>query len=298
VSKPRSKRDELKAPAPLREPPTVVLETKVTTETTTRNLRVRVAGGTIDVRRQGQRGPTLVFAHYWGGSAGTWDAVVERLPADRDTVRFDQRGWSSSQTLPGPYHLDQLADDLIDVVEQLGLDRYVLVGHSMGGKVSQLAAARHPSGLAGLALLAPAPPQPPASVTPEYQQFLAHAYDSPQTVEQALDHALTAIALEGTVRDTVVRDSLASDGVPRHEWPLRGIAQDVTNAAKAIDVPVLVLAGEHDQVEPPHVLREHLMPHIPHARFEVVPGSGHLLPLEAPRAVVAALEDFTAGLSH
>jgi pimeloyl-ACP methyl ester carboxylesterase len=103
-----------------------------------------------------------VFVHYWGGSAGTWGAVVQRLPADRDTVLFDQRGWSSSRTLAGPYHLVQLADDLIDVVEGLGLDRYVLVGHSMGGKVSQL-----------------------------------------------------------------------------------------TNAAKAIDVPVLVLAGEHDQVEPP-----------------------------------------------
>ncbi|GGP35068.1 hydrolase [Streptomyces abikoensis] len=239
-----------------------------------------------------------MFVHYWGGSAGTWDAVVGKLPADSATVRFDQRGWGSSRTLPGPYHLDRLADDVIDVVEGLALDRFVLVGHSMGGKVAQLAAARHPEGLAGLALVAPAPPRPPASVTAEYQRFLAHAYDSARTVEEALDHALTATRLEGAVRNAAVRDSLASDDAAREEWPLRGIAADITDAAGAISVPVLVLAGEDDRVEPPHVLRACLLPHVPHARFDTVPGSGHLLPLEAPEAVAAALADFAAGLSR
>ncbi|GAA0380947.1 alpha/beta hydrolase [Streptomyces blastmyceticus] len=265
----------------------------MTTETTIR--RVPVAGGALDVHRRGQRGPTLVFAHYWGGSASTWDAVVERLPADRDTVRFDQRGWSSSRALPGPYHLDQLADDLIGLVEGLGLDRFVLVGHSMGGKVCQLVAARRPAGLAGLVLLAPAPPEPPAGLTAEHRRSLAHAYDSAQAVGQALDHALTAAPLEDTVKSAVVRDSLAGDDSARREWPLRGIAADVTDAARAIDVPVVVLAGEHDKVEPSHVLRRHLLPHVPQARFSVVPGSGHLLPLEAPEAVAAALEDFVSG---
>lgn len=259
---------------------------------------VRVSGGAIDVRRQGrQRGPTLVFVHYWGGSAGTWDAVVEQLPAACVTVRFDQRGWSSSRALPGPYHLDQLADDLVDVVEGLGLGRFVFVGHSMGGKVSMLAAARRPAGLTGLALLAPAPPQPPATVTAEYRRALSHAYDSAQSVEQALDHALTAAPPAEPIRSAVVRDSLAGGDEARREWPLRGIAADVTEAARAIDVPVLVLAGEHDRVEPPHVLSSHLMPYLSRARFEVVPASGHLLPVEAPVAVAAAVGDFAAGLA-
>ncbi|WP_162596761.1 hypothetical protein [Streptomyces sp. NEAU-S7GS2] len=94
-----------------------------------------MADGSIEVRRRGRCGPTLVFVHYWGGSAGTWDAVVERLPADRDTVRFDQRGWGASRALPGPHRLDQLADDLIDIVTGLGLglglDTFVLVGSAI-----------------------------------------------------------------------------------------------------------------------------------------------------------------------
>ncbi|GGM14274.1 hypothetical protein GCM10010129_68030 [Streptomyces fumigatiscleroticus] len=168
----------------------------------------------------------------------------------------------------------------------------------MGGKVSQLVAARRPAGLAGLVLVAPAPPQPPATVTEEYRQGLSHAYDSPATVRHALDHVLTATPLPAAVRAAVVRDSLAAGAEARQEWPLHGIAQDITRAVRDIEVPVTVLAAQHDAVEPPHVLRECLLPHIPHATLTTVPAVGHLLPAEAPGAVATALEDFLTLLRH
>ncbi|MFI0819889.1 alpha/beta fold hydrolase [Streptomyces sp. NPDC021098] len=254
---------------------------------------VPVAGGSLDVHVGGRTGPTLVFVHYWGGSAGTWGDVIGQLPPGQATVRFDQRGWGTSRALPGPYHLDRLADDLVRVVEGCVSGPFVLVGHSMGGKVSQLVAARRPAGLVGLVLVAPAPPRPPETVTEEYRQGLSHAYDSPETVRHALDHVLTATPLPERARAAAVGDSLAAGtAAARHEWPLRGIAQDITRAARDIEVPVLVLAGERDAVEPPHVLRDHLLPHIPHAALTTVPGAGHLLPVEDPAAVATALEGF------
>ncbi|WP_078897216.1 alpha/beta fold hydrolase [Streptomyces rimosus] len=260
---------------------------------------VAVAGGSLDVRiGGGSSGPALVFTHYWGGSAGTWDEVVRCLPPERTTVRFDQRGWGASRGLPGPYHLDQLADDLLRIVEACVSGPFVLVGHSMGGKVGQLAAARRPAGLAGLFLVAPAPPLPAPAVTEEYRRGLSHAYDSPEAVGHALDHVLTAVAVSRTVRDTVVRDSLAAAADARTEWPLRGIARDVTGEARRIAAPVAVLAGEHDKVEPPSVLRECLLPYVPHATMTTVPGAGHLLPLEAPEAVAEALGEFLAAVGE
>jgi pimeloyl-ACP methyl ester carboxylesterase len=260
---------------------------------------VAVAGGSLEVQIEGQSsGPTLVFTHYWGGSASTWDEVVRRLPSEQATVRFDQRGWGTSRELPGPYHLDQLADDLVRVVEECVAGPFVLVGHSMGGKVSQLVAARRPARLVGLVLVAPAPALPAAVVTEEYRQGLSHAYDSPETVGNALDHVLTAVAVSQPVRDAVVRDSLAASADARTEWPLRGIAQDITKEARHIETPVTVLAGEHDKVEPPNVLRECLLPYVPHATMTTVPGVGHLLPLEAPEAVADALGGFLATVLH
>ncbi|GGZ26125.1 hydrolase [Streptomyces olivaceoviridis] len=255
---------------------------------------VAVAGGSLEARIEGERGPTLVFAHYWGGSAGTWDEVVRRLPPEQATVRFDQRGWGTSRQLPGPYHLDRLADDLLRVVEECVTGPFVLVGHSMGGKVGQLVAARRPAGLIGAVLVAPAPARPAPAVTEEYRQALSHAYDSPESVGHALDHVLTAVSVPAPVRDAIVRDSLAAAPEARTEWPLRGIAQDITEQARHIRVPVAVLAGEHDKVEPPAVLRACLLPYVPHATLTTVPGAGHLLPLEAPEAIADALVDFLA----
>ncbi|MGW2330264.1 alpha/beta fold hydrolase [Streptomyces sp. NPDC001700] len=265
---------------------------------TEKTRTVPVAGGSLDVRTGGHTGPTLVFVHYWGGSADTWNGVLGHLPPTQATVRYDQRGWGTSRALPGPYHLDQLADDLARVAGTRVPGPFVLVGHSMGGKVSQLVAARRPSGLVGLVLVAPAPPQPPATVTEEYRQGLSHAYDSAETVRHALDHVLTATPLPAAVRATAVRDSLAAGPEARQEWPLHSIAHDITLAAHDIEVPVTVLAGENDLVEPPGVLRDHLLPHIPHATLTTVPDVGHLLPVEAPGAVATALGDVLAALQH
>lgn len=263
-------------------------------------VAVPVDGGTLHVQRQGRHqsrgGPALVLAHYWGGSARTWDAFVDHLPPGRSTVRYDQRGWGRSRALPGPYHLEQLAEDLLTVTRRLGLEHFVLVGHSMGGKVCQLAAARRPEGLAGLVLVAPAPPRPAPTATLDHRKALAHAYDSPQSAGHALDHVLTAAPLPPEVRAAAIHDSLASDTPAREEWPLHGLATDITAASARIRVPTLVLTGRHDRVEPADLLRTHLLPHLPHAHLTVVPGAGHLLPLEAPAALADAVESFTAGL--
>lgn len=237
-------------------------------------------------------GPTLVFLHYWGGSGRTWDLVRERLDG-RDTLAVDQRGWGRSRALPGPYTLQQLADDVLATIAEAGIDDYVLVGHSMGGKVAQLVAATRPDGLRGIVLVAPGPAKPAAMITPDYQAALSHAYDSAESVAGARDHILTASALPGGRAEQVVADSLSSASEDaRTEWPLHGIAEDISDRTRRIAVPALVIGGEHDHVEPVDVLRDNLLPYLADAEFTVVPGTGHLMPLEAPEALAAAIGAF------
>ncbi|MBB1151518.1 alpha/beta fold hydrolase [Amycolatopsis dendrobii] len=239
--------------------------------------------------RQGD-GPVLVFLHYWGGSARTWQPVLDRLPG-RAALTVDLRGWGRSRELPGPYTLEQFAHDTAAVVADAGVTDYLLVGHSMGGKVAQLAASARPDGLAGLVLVAPGPAKPAATVTPEYREGLAHAYDSDESTAAARDAVLTATALSDETKAQIVADSRACGEEARLEWPLHGIAEDITSAARGIDVPVLVVAGEHDRVEPAGVLRDNLLPYLARARMTVLPRSGHLLPLEAPDELAQLLED-------
>jgi pimeloyl-ACP methyl ester carboxylesterase len=73
---------------------------------------------------------------------------------------------------------------------------------------------------------------------------------------------------------------------------------DISAQVEAIDVPVIVLAGKHDRVDPPEVLADHLVPHIPRAELVELSDTGHLSPLEVPGQVAAHLTEFTTYLTH
>jgi pimeloyl-ACP methyl ester carboxylesterase len=119
----------------------------------TKSTEVDVRGGRLPVWTQPGEPTTLVFLHLWGGSHRIFAPVIVRLASGCAVVSYDQRGWGAARDLPGPYGISELADDAMAVIAGLGLSRYVLVGHSMGGKVAQLAASRRPEGLAALALI-------------------------------------------------------------------------------------------------------------------------------------------------
>jgi 3-oxoadipate enol-lactonase len=115
---------------------------------------IQTHGAAIGISESGEGEPVCVFLHYWGGSARTWDGVVDRVNGNVRCVSVDQRGWGGSLVSDGRYDLIALADDVQSIVAELDVHQYILVGHSMGGKVAQIVATRHPAGLAGLVLVA------------------------------------------------------------------------------------------------------------------------------------------------
>jgi pimeloyl-ACP methyl ester carboxylesterase len=252
------------------------------------SVDVPVRGGRLPAwTRVGGSAP-LVFLHLWGGSHRTFTPVIDRLTSGCAVVSYDHRGWGAARDLPGPYGIDELADDALAVVAGLGISRYILVGHSMGGKVAQIAASRRPKGLAALALIAPAPPRP--AVDAETAEALIHAFDSRDAIGHALEHMLTDQPLPADLREQVIADGLAGNREAQIAWPLGGITLDITAATQAIEVPVQVLAGRNDQVDPPESLEANLLPYMPTARMTVLEGTGHLSPLEVPERVAAELD--------
>jgi pimeloyl-ACP methyl ester carboxylesterase len=101
----------------------------------------------------------LPSAQFVGAELKGVRSELDLLPG-RAIVSIEARGWRRSRGLPGPYTLEQLAQDVRDVISDAGLTDYILVGHSAGGKVAQLVAAAPPAGLAGLVLVASVPSKP------------------------------------------------------------------------------------------------------------------------------------------
>jgi 3-oxoadipate enol-lactonase len=258
-------------------------------------MKIAVNGIHINIRERGQGTPSLVFLHYWGGSSRTWDGVAAELADGHRSIAIDHRGWGDSDAPQTGYRLADLADDAHGVIEALELRRYVLIGHSMGGKAAQLLAARRPVGLCGLVLVAPSPPTPTVPQQ-EQREALLHAYDSTDSIAYVRDHILTALPLTEEQRAQVIEDSLRGAHQARRAWPTEMMPEDIRSDVSLINVPTLVLSGERDQVDPPERLRQELLPHIAGAELQVLPNAGHLSMLEAPKAVAHAIEQFVATL--
>ena len=259
-------------------------------------MKIAANGIRINVRDRGRGEPSLVFLHYWGGSSRTWDEVIDQLADQHRSIALDHRGWGESDAPAQGYGISDLANDAQSVITALELQRYVIVGHSMGGKTAQLLASRRPVGLAGLVLVAPAPPGP--TVLPnERREALLHIYDSRESIAYVRDNVLTALPLSESQKERVIEDSLRGAAAAKLAWPTLAMLEDIRADVRRINVPTLVLSGEKDPVDPPAKLRDEVLPRIPGAQLQVLPRAGHLPMLEVPEAVAGAIRQFSGAVA-
>ncbi len=236
-----------------------------------------------DVTRH--RPPAAVLIHPFGGSRGTWADVMDRLGDACVCVTPDLRGFGGNPA--AAFTVEDSADDVIGRCDALGLGRVVVVGHSMGARVAMAVAARRPDRVAALVLLAPSPPTP-EPMTPAARATLAAARDDRYAAERMVGHA-TGGGLSPAQVAAAVDDVLAADPLAWRAWVDVGSKQDLTALVCDVTCPVTVLSGDRDAAIPTDVVEREVVARFAGAKLIRVPGAGHLLPLEAPDAVVEAI---------
>ena len=105
---------------------------------------ITVNGQSLSVARCGQ-GPALLLVHGFTDSAACWASLALALQSDYRLIAYDARGHGLSNRLQGPFSVKDLAEDLIGVVESLGLESAIWVGHSLGAATVAYAAALRPN---------------------------------------------------------------------------------------------------------------------------------------------------------
>jgi len=272
-------------------------------------------GGRIHVVEHGQ-GPPLVLVHGVMLGVAVWAPQLHQLAHHHRVIVVGQRGHGQSMAGEDGYSMDRLAKDLLAVLDQLDVRGAVLVGHSMGGMVAQLAAVDHWAALAarvsGLALVAttcgPLVPGPGG--------------------------AAMAVALTGGARRALRRNERRGSGVlPQDDlraWATRMcfglhpspadieltrsmiaamspsamadlleplLAFDVRGRIGAIDLPTEVVAGARDVLTPPR-MAEAIAARIPGADLTVFPGCGHMVMLERAEELDDLLHRFADRLAR
>jgi len=241
----------------------------------------------------GGTGEVILFHHGYTGSHDGWAEVVERLRDRFRCVVMDSRGAGDSGHPEDGYTIAQYADDVIGMVDALGIGRFTYVGHSMGGVVGMELGVRYGDRLERLVLVAPAP-SGGVVMPPEFRaeaEKLWYGRDAEELVRQRLVGAARPELNDDVVAKARVDRALSvSKGHYEQSWDALVNAR-LSDQLGSIRTPTLMVAGAADSLLKPNLddfgrLRG--------ASLHVFNRVGHMVPTDVPDAFAELVADFMA----
>jgi 3-oxoadipate enol-lactonase len=252
-----------------------------------------IDGVTLHYRLAGRSdGRVLVFANSLGCDLRIWDDVARELEETYRVLTYDKRGHGLSDVGRVPYSLDDHVGDLVGLLSRLRIDRFGMVGLSVGGMIAQKVAARHPGRVEVLALCdcgLRIGPQEMWDARIAAVQRSGIESIAPAVLERWFSHTFRAERTEEVAgwRNMLVRTP--GEGYAGTCAAIRDA--DLTGDAQSIRAPTLCMAGSADLSTPPELVRANADA-ISGARFQMIDGAGHLPPLEQPAVVTRILQSF------
>ena len=251
----------------------------------------------------------VVLVHGARLHAHVWNDYSRRVKDRFHVIAVDQRGHGDSGWgAQDAYHFEELYRDLRAVIEERGLKRYTLVGHSLGGMVSMLYAHHHHDELERLVLVdiaAGLPPVPPGTDLSRIAEVPSpREFDSPEDATEYLA-GLMKLAPRHMVEESV-RHGMRKTESGRHTWkydPALAHMRRPSNKAldfwalvKEIPTRTLLQYGSESRVVTEEIARR-MEAAMPDCRIERIDRAGHALFTDQPDAFAASMERFLAEAS-
>lgn len=236
-------------------------------------------------------GETLVFSNSLGTDFRIWDGVLSHLPADLRTIRYDKRGHGLSAATAAPYAMTTLVEDLAALLDHIGVARAMVVGLSVGGMIAQGLAALRPDLVSALVLMDTA-----------HKIGTADGWNN--RIDTVRQNGMKAVAdgilagwfteayRNGTADFEGYRAMLLRNDIEGYSGLCAALRDaDLTESTRALKVPTLCIAGEHDPTTSPAFMQA-TADLIAGARLEVVKDAGHIPCVERPEEVARLIGEF------
>lgn len=242
-------------------------------------------------------GPTILFVHGFPLDHTMWAAQIEEFSKTHRVVAPDLRGFGGTDGALYSVSMEQFADDLVELLFALQVDKPItFCGLSMGGYIGWQFALRHPQWLGRLILCdtrAAADSAEAAANRLKMADIVVKQGPGPVAVAMmpklfAAQTAQQNPALTEQVRQVVMKTNPIAIAAAHRGMAVR---PDVSGQLSEIRFPSLVIVGEHDAISPRDEMKT-IAQSLPNARFEVIPGAGHMSPMENPVSVNNAIREF------
>jgi pimeloyl-ACP methyl ester carboxylesterase len=225
--------------------------------------------------------PRLVWAHGWGHTHQVLLPLAQTMRQLADSWLVDLPGFGASPLPPSAWGTEDYADAMAEWLATMPAGRKIWIGHSFGCRVGLQLAARHPRAIDALFLIA-------AAGLPPHRSLAARARRWPR---RAAFRMLRALTPEGPARDRLRERYGSSDyrtaGAMRPIL-VKAVNEDLSEAARAVRVPVVLVHGADDRESPPDIA-ERLHALIAGSRLNLLRGFDHWTILTAGRHQVTHL---------
>jgi 3-oxoadipate enol-lactonase len=240
-------------------------------------------------------GAPVILIHGVGADLEMWEPVAALLAPAHRVIRYDMIGHGASAKPPGPYRLNDFVGQLERLADGIGIERFTLVGFSMGGLVAQGFALAQRGRIDRLVLLNTvfdSSAAERAAIAARVREIATGGYAA--SIEPALERWFTP-EFQARRPDVVaaVRRRMEANDVAAYAAAYEVFATADAALAPAIGriaVPTTVVTGAEDQRSTPAMARA-MAERLPRARVQIVSGQRHMTPLEAPDVVAAFIAD-------
>ena len=236
----------------------------------------RSRSGPVVALQAGTDGPPLVLLHGLAGSGAWWKRNVPALSAAFRVTAIDLPGFGSSHR-DARLILDEAPEQVAALLEEIGIERAHVIGHSMGGLVAGGLAADHPERVDRLVLV--------DAGFLSLDPTLRHRFSGPLRTLPWTSPTILPTLVRDVARSGLVRMARATSEVLRKDW---------RHKLPAIAAPTLVVWGQHDRVCNPRI-GEQIAATVPGARLVIIRGAGHIPMWEKPAAFDAEVLAFLRG---
>jgi pimeloyl-ACP methyl ester carboxylesterase len=244
----------------------------------------------------------ILVLHGWFGDHSLWSPLYPLIDREKFSYAFmDSRGYGASRGIAGTHTIDEISADAIALTEELGWQRFAVVGHAMGAMAAQRVAIDAGTRVMAIIAVSPIPASGTDFAGAKDALFRRAATDDAAAREIIGDALGGPVPGQGSDSRAVMVDRIlkharaSSEPAAFADYYAAFNATDFSADAASLKAPMLLLLGAHDASVTRNSIRAHFSPLYPHAELDLLPHCGHYPMIEQPALLVQKIERYLSG---